>query len=252
MSGLATMAVSGLAFRADGPVIPNFGGSSCDGQGLCWSWVADNWGSKFAPSLIEHIYITLIGLGAGLVISLVAALIAFRFKWFEKPFDVFSTVLYTIPTLAFVYLFESFTGIGLLTMELALTGYTFLLLFRNILTGLRSAPPEAIAAANGMGMTRMQTLLRINLPLALPSIMAGIRIASVTVIALAAIAAMLVPIGLGAPIRQALQSITFSWASTELVVASLMTIALALIGDFIFVLIRRAITPWVRAAKGRG
>ncbi len=225
--------------------IPNFGGSSScsNSQTFCWSWVRSNWGSVLEPALVQHIYVTLIALGIGLAISLAAALVAFRMGWFEKAFNGFSTILYTIPTLAFVDLFVPFTGIGLLTMELALTGYTFLLLFRNILTGLRSAPPEAVAAATGMGMTRNQVMLKINLPLALPSVMAGVRIASVTAIALAAVAALILPIGLGAPIRVALQR-SFQ---TELLAASILTILLALVGDILFVLIRRALTPWIRA-----
>jgi osmoprotectant transport system permease protein len=211
--------------------------------------VTSNWGNELGPALLEHIYITAIALGVGLVISLAAALVAFRLNWFEKSFTVFSTVLYTIPTLAFVDLFIPWTGLGLLTVELALTGYTFLLLFRNILTGMREVAPEVIAAATGMGMTRNQVMFRINLPLAIPSLMAGVRIASVTVIALAAVASLVVPIGLGSPISQALQS----GFQTELLSASILAILLALAGDVLFVLIRRAITPWIRAqAKGVG
>jgi osmoprotectant transport system permease protein len=234
-----------------GPVIPDFGGgSNCPpDQTFCWGWVQSNWSRVLGPALLQHVYVTLIALGVGLAISLAAALIAFRLKWFEKSFDGFATVLYTIPTLAFVDLFVPWTGLGLLTMELALTGYTFLLLFRNILTGMRQAPPEAIAAATGMGMTRNQVMLKINLPLAVPSLMAGVRIASVTAIALAAVASLIVPVGLGAPINQALQR-SFQ---TELLSASILAILLALVGDVIFVLIRRALTPWSRAqAKGVG
>jgi osmoprotectant transport system permease protein len=236
---------------AGGPVVPSFGGGGgCpNNQAFCWSWFKSSWGRVLGPALLQHIYITLIALGVGLVISLAAALIAYRSRWFERGFDAFSTILYTIPTLAFVLLFVPFTGATLLTMELALTGYTFLLLFRNILTGLRAAPPDALAAARGMGMTRNQVLFKVNLPLAFPSIMAGVRIASVTAIALAAVAALSVPLGLGAPIRVGLQK-SFQ---TELVSASILAILLALVGDIIFVLIRRAITPWIRAqAKGVG
>jgi osmoprotectant transport system permease protein len=240
------------ALTAGGPVIPNFGGggSHCSfTQAFCWGWVGRNWGDTLQPALVEHIYITLIALGVGFVISLAAALVAYRWRWFERPFDAFSTILYTIPTLAFVILFIPFTGTTLLTMELALTGYTFLLLFRNILTGLRQTPPDAIAAATGMGMTRNEVLFKISLPLAIPSIMAGVRIASVTVIALAAIAALVTQIGLGGPIVVGLHEPFVA----EVVIASLLTVALALVADVIFVLIRRAMTPWIRAqAKGVG
>src|SRR5699024_2471366 len=150
---LGRHAMNSALLQASGPVIPNYGGSACT-KTFCFSWVTDNWDRVLGPALLQHVYVTLIALGCGLVISLAAAFIAFRMNWFEKGFNAFATILYTIPTLAFVQLFVPFTGIGLLTMELALTGYTFLLLFRNILTGLRSTPPEAVAAATGMGMTR--------------------------------------------------------------------------------------------------
>ncbi|MGH3628142.1 MAG: ABC transporter permease, partial [Sciscionella sp.] len=174
---------------ASGPVIPTFGKSSCPSDGsFCWSWVGQHWGNTLAPALIQHIYIVLIAVAFGLVITMIAALIAYRFGWFEKGFSAFSTLLYTIPSLAFFLLFVPISGIGLTTVELGLTGYTFLLLFRNTVTGLHSAPPEAIAAATGMGMTPRQVLFRINLPLAIPAIMAGLRISLVTAISLATIA----------------------------------------------------------------
>lgn len=244
----AMMVAAGGVQVAKGPKIPNFGGPSCPPDStFCWSWVQDNWHRVLLPRLIEHIYITLIALGCGLAITLVAALVAYRFNWFEKGFAGFSLLLYTIPSLAFFRLFGKYTGFGLLTIELGLTGYTFLLLFRNILTGLRSAPASAMAAATGMGMTSGQRLFQINVPLALPSIIAGLRVSSVTAIALAAIAANIAPLGLGAPIFDA-QATTFK---TELIAASVLAILLALVGDIVFVLLGRAVTPWVRARAGR-
>ncbi|MGH3438720.1 MAG: ABC transporter permease [Sciscionella sp.] len=250
MSAAALIAGFEPALPAGGPVIPNFGGSSCTpDQTFCWSWVQQHWGDTLAPALVQHIYITLIAVACGLVITLTAALFAYRYRWFEQTFTVFSTFLYTIPSLAFFLLFLPLTGITLTTIEIGLTGYTFLLLFRNILTGLQSVPPEAVAAATGMGMTRRQVLFRINLPLAIPSIMAGLRISSVTAISLATIAADVTPLGLGAPIFYALHT-TFT---TELIAAGVLAILLALVADVLLVLLRRAITPWIRArTKGVG
>jgi osmoprotectant transport system permease protein len=229
---------------ADGPVIPNFGVSSCsDNATFCWSWVTENWNSALAPYLVQHIYITAIAVGIGLVIALVAAAIAFRSGWFEKGFLAFSTFLYTIPALAFFLFMVPVTGIGLLTVEIALIGYTFLLLFRNALAGLRAAPPEATAAAQGMGMTARQIFFRINLPLAVPSIMAGVRISTVTVIALATIAADVAPLGLGQPIFYALHTVF----RTELIAAGVLAMLLALVADGLLVLLQRAVTPWIRA-----
>ncbi|MBO0848626.1 MAG: ABC transporter permease [Pseudonocardia sp.] len=235
---------------AQGPVIPDFGGGTCPSDALfCWSWVTDNWASELRPRLVEHVYITAIAVGIGLAISLGAATVAYRQRWFERGFLAFSTILYTIPALAFFLFFVPVTGLSLTTVEIGLIGYTFLLLFRNTLTGLRSVPPEATAAAAGMGMTTRQIFVRINLPLAVPSIMAGVRIATVTVISLATIAADVTPLGLGEPIFTALHSVF----RTELIAAGALAILLALVADGLLVLAQRAVTPWLRArTRGTG
>jgi osmoprotectant transport system permease protein len=118
-----------------------------------------------------------------------------------------------------------------------------LILFRNTLTGLKEVPEEAKEAAEGMGLTRRQSLLRVELPLAVPAIIAGVRVATVTTISLATVAAFITPLGLGAPIFSAIQT----GANTEFVAASLLAIALALIADLLIVLVQRVLTPWVRA-----
>lgn len=235
---------------AQGPVIPNFGGGECPSDALfCWSWVSENWASELQPRLVEHVYITAIAVGIGLAISLAAATVAYRQRWFERGFLAFSTILYTIPALAFFLFFVPVTGLSLTTVEIGLIGYTFLLLFRNTLTGLRSVPPEATAVAAGMGMTARQIFVRINLPLAVPSIMAGVRIATVTVISLATIAADVTPLGLGEPIFTALHSVF----RTELIAAGALAILLALVADGLLVLAQRAVTPWLRArTRGTG
>ncbi|HEY4004992.1 MAG TPA: ABC transporter permease [Pseudonocardia sp.] len=238
------MSALGWVLPAQGPVIPDFGGGACPSDAaFCWAWVTQNWGPELAPRLVEHIYITLIAVLVGLVISLVAASIAYRLRWFERGFLAFSTVLYTIPALAFFLFFVPITGLSLTTVEIGLIGYTFLLLFRNALAGLRSVPTEALAAAAGMGMTDREIFLRINLPLAVPSIMAGARIATVTVISLATIAADVTPLGLGEPIFTALHTVF----RTELITAGALAILLALVADALLVLLQRAATPWIRA-----
>ena len=227
-----------------GPAIPSFGSTTCDpDQVFCWGWVQGNWGSTLAPALVQHIYITLIAVACGLIISLAAAIVAYRLRWFERGFTWFSTFLYTIPSLAFFLMLVPLTGLGLTTIELGLTGYTFLLMFRNALTGLQSVPPEDIRVATGLGMTPRQVMLRVTLPLAIPSIVAGVRISAVTVISLATIAADVTPLGLGAPIFFALHT-TFT---TELIAAGVLAILLALAADLLLVIVQRSITPWVRA-----
>ena len=114
-------------------------------------------------------------------------------------------MIYTIPSLALFQLLVPLTGLTVTTVEVALVGYTLLILFRNTLAGLRSAPPEVLEAARGMGLTPTQTLWRVELPLALPAIIAGLRIAVVSTIALATVAAFVVSQGLGVPILGALR-----------------------------------------------
>jgi osmoprotectant transport system permease protein len=233
-----------------GPVIPNFGKTNAcvaNARSLfCPGWVTQNWSTRLEPALLQHIELTAVAVAIGLVISLAAALVAFRQGWFEQGFVGLSTLLYTIPSLAFFELFVPVTGLGTLTIEIGLVGYTLLVLFRNTLEGLRSAPPDVVAAARGMGMTPRQIFYRINVRLAVPAITAGIRVATVTTISLATVAAYISPIGLGAPILQAIQD-SFN---TELIAAGGLAILLALVADGALVLAQRAITPWRHAGRG--
>lgn len=227
-------------------VIPIFSGPQCSPDNpFCWDWITANWNTILGPALVQHIYITIIAVVVGLVISVVAALYAFGRNWFAGGFLGFSTFLYTIPSLAFFLMFVPITGLSLTTIEIGLISYTLLLLFRNTLTGLRTVPRSAVEAAEGMGLTPNQILFRVRLPLALPSIMAGVRIAAVTVISLATIAASVAPLGLGKPIFDAIHTVF----DTELVAAAVLTIILALVTDVIVVGLQRLITPWTRVRR---
>jgi len=233
-------------FAQEGPVIPDFGrGDPCirANGNFCGKWFIDNFTDRFLPRVVEHIELTLIALAFGFVISFVAALIAYRYTKFEAPFANVSALFYTIPSIALFQIMVPLTGIGRFTIEIALVSYTLLILFRNTLTGLQQVPQEAKEAAEGMGLTRRQSLTRVELPLAVPAIIAGVRVATVTTISLATVGAFITPLGLGAPIFSAIQT----GANTEFVAASLLAIALALIADVVIVLLQRALTPWVRA-----
>jgi osmoprotectant transport system permease protein len=183
--------------------------------------------------------------GIGFTIAFAAALLAYRKRWFETPFGVFSAFLYTIPSLALFQLLVPFTGLTMLTIEIGLVGYTLLILFRNILAGLRGVPEDVLEAARGMGLTRRQMLLRVELPLALPAISAGVRIAVVTTISLATVAAYITPLGLGQPIFNGLQT-DFT---TEFVATGALAVALAIGADSALVAAQWALTPWVRARR---
>ncbi|HEX4033553.1 MAG TPA: ABC transporter permease [Solirubrobacteraceae bacterium] len=230
-------------------VIPNFGGSaySCERHNplFCVDWVSRNWDTVLWPALRQHIVLTVIAVAIGFAISTALALAAYRVGWVERPVVVVTLVLYTIPSIA---LFELLVGIPWLglstaTAEVALVSYTLLILFRNILTGLREVPEEVRDAARGMGMSARQMLWRVELPLALPAIIAGLRIATVTVISLATIAPLISVESLGTPIFAAISNNLFK---TELIAAGGMAVLLAVAADGAFVLVQRRLAPWAR------
>ncbi|MGI8411261.1 MAG: ABC transporter permease [Solirubrobacteraceae bacterium] len=241
-----------LAFGA--PVIPTFGGGAssfaCERANrlFCSGWVSRNWGTVLWPALRQHIVLTLIAVSIGFVISSALALIAYRRRRFERPVLIVTSILYTIPSLALFELLEPLPGFGLTrtTAEVALVSYSLLIMFRNTLTGLREVPDEVRDAAAGMGMGPTRSLLAVELPLALPAIIAGLRIATVTVISLATVAALIDNEGLGAPILTAISNEVFK---TELIVAGAMAVGLALSADGLLVIAQRLLTPWTRASS---
>jgi osmoprotectant transport system permease protein len=241
-----------LKLAAAAPVIPNFGGggaNSCvrEDRFFCWGWFQDHWSDTFQPALIDHIKLTVIAVAIGFAISFAAAMVAYRFVRFETPFTLFSGFLFTIPSAALFQLLVPITGLTTLTVEVALVGYTLLILFRNIVVGLRGVPDEIREAARGMGLTRGQTLLRVELPLAVPEILAGVQVATVTVISLATVGAFIVDQGLGGPIFRAIPT-SFN---TEFVAAGALTTLLALAAYVLTALARRILTPWAGRTVAR-
>jgi osmoprotectant transport system permease protein len=238
--------VTAVVLAQGGPVIPHFGeADKCvrTNGTFCLHWFLDNFGTRFWPRVVEHVTLTLIAVGIGFVLAFVLALIAFRYPRFEMPFANVTALFYTIPSIALFQILVPVTGINRLTIEIGLVSYTLLVMFRNTLTGLRGVPPEALDAAQGMGLTRRQTLMRVELPLATPAIIAGVRVATVTTVSLATIAAFITPLGLGAPIFNAIQT----GANTDFFAAGALAIILALLADFIIVMAQRLISPWMRA-----
>jgi osmoprotectant transport system permease protein len=239
-----------LFIAAAGPVIPSFGKPSnftCEAANhvFCWGWFKQNWGSVLWPALLQHILLVAIAITIGFAIAMALALFVYRHRRAEQPVIAFTSFLYTIPALALFELLVGVPGLGLsrTTAEVALVSYTLLILFRNILTGLRSVPSEVRDAARGMGMSRRQELWRVDIPLAMPAIIAGLRIATVSTIALATIAAVVVNQGLGVPILDAISNYTFK---TELIAAGAMAVLLAIAADALLVVVQRLLTPWAR------
>jgi osmoprotectant transport system permease protein len=229
-----------------GPVIPNFGSASkcvTNNELFCTDWVRDNWRGTLEPALVDHIKLTAIAVSIGFVIALAGAIAARRFRFVEHPFSLFSALLYTIPSIALFQLLVPITGLTETTVEIALVGYTLLILFRNDLAGFRAVPDDVIEAARGMGLRGHQILWRVELPLAMPAIIAGLRIAVVTIVSLATIAAFVIPEGLGHPIFIALRD----YFKTEIIAAGALAVLLALALDGGLVLVQRFLTPWTRA-----
>jgi osmoprotectant transport system permease protein len=239
-----------MLLASAGPVIPNYGSgaSSCivHNRLFCTDWISNNWSAVLWPALRGHIVLVVVAVTIGFAISMALALAAHRYRLLERPTILATTVLYTIPSLALFELLIVPVGPNAISAEIALVSYTLLILFRNILTGLREVPEEVLDAAEGMGMTRRQALLRVELPLALPAIVAGLRIAVVTTIALATIVYTIYNSGLGVPIHVALGEGPFK---TELIAAGALTIGLAILADGMLAATLRLLTPWARAGR---
>jgi osmoprotectant transport system permease protein len=233
---------------ADAPVIPNFGqGSSCERSNgwFCTDWLHAHWGDTLQPALVQHIELSLVAVGIGFVLASALALIGFRYRLLDPPIGLLADFLYTIPSLALFQLLVPLTGLTVTTVEIALVSYTLLILYRNMIAGLRAVPADALEAARGTGLTRLQTFTRVELPLAVPAIIAGLRIATVSTVSVTTVAAFVLPQGLGRPIFIALNQDIFK---TEILAAGLLVIALALFADVLLVLAQRLLTPWTRFA----
>jgi osmoprotectant transport system permease protein len=206
-----------------------------------WSYVTDN-GSTILRYLGEHVRLTVLAVLIGAVIALPLALIARHFRFTAAPLLGLSTIIYTIPSLALFALLVPAYGLSRTTAEIGLVGYTLLILVRNVVAGLDGVPADVVEAARGMGMSRWGTLLRVELPLALPAIVAGVRIATVTTIGLVTVTAVIGQGGLGQLI---LDGFTRDFR-TPLTVGLTLSVALAALTDLALLTLERVATPWAR------
>ena len=214
---------------------------SCVSQnGVCLDWIADNL-DRYEEPFVQHVLLTVVALAIGFAIAFALALVAYRRRWLINPVTQVTAVLYTIPSLAAFFLLLPITGRGFLTATIALVSYSLLIIFRNVLTGLENVPDETKDAGRGMGLTDRQLLWRVEVPLALPEILAGLRIAATTTVGLATLAFFAGAGGLGERIYD---DITFK---SNVLVAGGLAVALAALLDAAILLAQRAITPWTRA-----
>ena len=206
-----------------------------------WSWVSGHV-DVITAALVQHIELTVIAVGVGLLIAVPLGLVAWRSRVFRGPIFSLTGILYTIPSLALFSALVPFTGFSILTAEIGLVSYTLLILIRNIVVGLNSVPDDVREAARGMGYRPFAELLGIDLPLAIPAIVGGMRIATVTTIGLVTVTALIGEGGLGSLIYDGL----LRDFKTPLVVGPLLSVALAFVADLGLAGTQRLITPWSR------
>ncbi len=204
-----------------------------------WDWVTSH-GDDIYAATRQHVELTAIAVGIGLLLSFPLALVARRWRWLQSPILSVTGILYTIPSLALFAMLVPWTGLSRTTSEIGLVSYTLLILVRNILVGLDGVPPDVRESAVGMGFSPGRQLLRIELPLAVPVILAGVRIATVTTIGLVTVTALIGQGGLGQLILDGL----IRDFRTPLVVGSVLSVVLAVFADALLAGVQRLLTPW--------
>jgi osmoprotectant transport system permease protein len=212
-----------------------------DDNGFCPDWIVHNF-DRYETPLLQHIKLTLLAVAIGFAIAFSLALLAHRRRWLPGPIIQVTGILSTLPSVAVFFLLLPITGRGRTTAIIALVSYTLLILFRNVTAGLENVPGDTRDAGRGMGLTPRQLLWRVELPLALPEIMAGLRIAVTTTVGLAALAFLAGAGGLGEAI---FADVNFR---SNVLVAGGLAVALAVVLDLAVLVVQRAITPWMRTA----
>jgi len=207
-----------------------------------WSWVRTHL-HVIRHELWEHLLLTVLAVGFGLLITFLLAGLARAWRPLTGPLLAVCGTLYAVPSIALFALLVPFTGFTTTTAEIGLVGYTLLVLLRNLLTGLEAVPDEVREAAVGMGFTRWRLFSRVELPLALPALFAGIRLATVTTIGLVTVTVLIGEGGLGQMLYDGFERGNFH---TEEIVATVLVVLLALAADLVLVGVERLMTPWAQ------
>jgi osmoprotectant transport system permease protein len=209
-----------------------------------WAWIGRNM-DQIIDRTWEHIGLTAVSVGLGLVISVGLAIVALRWRWTYSPITWVTGLLYTIPSLALFALLVPIVGLNATNAVIALTSYTLLIIIRNLVAGIDGVPSSVIEAADGMGYTPQARFWKMEVPLALPAIVAGLRIATVTTVGLVTVTAVLGLGGYGFFILRGLN--TFFW--TQILVGVVLSVALATLLDFGFVWLEKLLSPWARRGQ---
>lgn len=211
-----------------------------------WDWVARN-RDQIWDATVQHLQITVLTMVIGVAISAVLAAVALRFRVAATPILWTTGLVYTIPSIALFGFLVPRLGLGYRTALVALVGYTLVILVRNMVAGMEGVPATVREAATAMGFRGWRRVVSVDLPLALPTIMAGIRIATVGTVGLVTISALVGEGGYGKLINNGLSRQNFS---TPIVVGATLSIVMALVLDLALWAAQRALTPWDRATAG--
>ena len=224
------------------------------GEPSCYSRLTNEWFcaqylEDYKPELVsattEHLQITVAAVLLGLAIAFPLALLARRLPRLEAGILGVTTAIYTIPSLALFPLLVPFTGLSATTVVIGLALYALTILVRSMLEGFRSVPDEVRESATGLGYGQTRLLLKVDLPLALPVMMAGLRVATVSTVALTTVGSLVAYGGLGNLIKDGV-STNFR---AELMTASILCVVIAVVLDAIIVLTQRLLTPWTRGVR---
>ena len=216
-----------------------------DNGAFCFDWIAENFTDRYVTPTLEHLYLVGISVALGFVLALGMAVLSHRRRWLVPPFIGITGALYTIPSVAFFFLLLPITGRGVDTALIALTVYNLQIIYRNIVAGLANVPVGPKDAGQGMGMTDRQLFWKVEIPLAVPEIVAGLRIATVSTVAIATLAEFAGGGGLGSLIITG-SNLTFK---TNIVVVTVLAVGMAVLFDVIFLTIQRRLTRWQTAGE---
>lgn len=213
-------------------------------QVFCLDWAREHI-DRFGTPTLQHVEIVLLSVLLGFAIAFALSLLAHRNTWLRPPLLAATGILYTIPSIAFFFLMLPVTGLGRDTAIIVLAAYTLQIIYRNTILGLANVPSSVKDAARGMGLTERQILWRVELPLATPEIIAGLRIATVSTVAIATLAVFISAGGLGTQIYGG-GNLTFP---TSIIIAGAIAIVMALAFDVLLLGLQRLTTPWRRARQ---
>lgn len=214
-----------------------------DNAWVCGKYLSSN-REEILSALRQHVILTVFSVGVGFAVAALLTLLVRQWRWARTPVLALTSVLYTIPSLALFAILVPITGLTVATVEVGLVLYSLVILVRNMLAGLDGVPDDVKEVAYGMGYTRSRVFLRVEVPLALPAVISGLRVATVSTIALATVGGVIDQGGLGNLIEDAIKR-DFR---AEVLTASVLVVALAMVADALLLGLQRLLTPWRRVA----